>query len=99
KIIVERPPTRFNVQELLLVEGIRVQKNIAVKFDVFVNLDDQLLNTPYVNKGREEYVGTFVELARGATDDKHSGCGQSSLCLEISEVLADLKVGDEKTIE
>nr|UUJ74936.1 polyphenol oxidase [Cephalotaxus hainanensis] len=79
-------------EELLVIKGIRVQRNLAVKFDIFVNLDDRLLATSYVDSVPREYAGTFLDLPRGARDDAEGGCGQSSLCVGISEVLRDLNV-------
>ncbi|KAH9307697.1 hypothetical protein KI387_035608 [Taxus chinensis] len=93
KILVDR---RFP-EEQLLIEGIRVQRNIAVKFDIFINLDDALLAVSYVDTLPREFAGTFHEAPQGTTADVERGCGQSSLCVGISEVLSDLNVEEEET--
>ncbi|GLJ28768.1 hypothetical protein SUGI_0567260, partial [Cryptomeria japonica] len=97
KLTVPRDPPSSTIKELLVIEGIRAQRNIAVKFDVFVQLDDCLAATPYVDTMPPEYAGTFVELPRGDNiDDPECGCGQSSVHTVISEVLGNLGVGQEE---
>lgn len=90
---------REEEEEVLVVFGIDVKRDIYVKFDVFVNAVDETSLGPE----SREFAGTFVNLPRGVrmvTDDGDSRKKKmkSSLKLGISELLEDLEAEEDESV-
>ncbi|KAG9449674.1 hypothetical protein H6P81_009639 [Aristolochia fimbriata] len=85
-------------EEVLVVYGIDVKKDVYVKFDVLVNAVDESRTGPKYR----EFAGTFVNTRHGVRIVKREGDStkktKAMLKLGISELLADLKAEDEESI-
>ncbi|KAF8410583.1 hypothetical protein HHK36_003115 [Tetracentron sinense] len=85
-------------EEVLVVYGIDVKRDMFVKFDVYVNAVDETTLSP---KARE-FAGTFVNVRRGVTIVMNEGDAvmkrKSNLKLGISELLEDLEANEDETI-
>ncbi|KAK8575680.1 hypothetical protein V6N13_033068 [Hibiscus sabdariffa] len=81
-------------EEVLVIQIILVNRNASVKFDVYVNTEDD--ETP-IGPEHSEFAGSFTNIPHGMDhlDSKLS----TSLTLAISELLKDLDAKDEEDIE
>ncbi|KAH7836475.1 hypothetical protein Vadar_019320 [Vaccinium darrowii] len=101
KAVVARPKKsrtrkqKDDEEEVLLIEGIELDKESFVKFDVFINEDDETATRP----GNSEFAGSFVNLPH---KHKHGGKGKTktktNLRLGITELLEDLGAEDDDGI-
>ncbi|CAI9784326.1 unnamed protein product [Fraxinus pennsylvanica] len=95
KVLVPRPKKsrskkdKENEEELLVIEGIEVDTAIFVKFDVFVNDEDDDPNT----LDKAEYAGCF-----SLVPHKNSILSKTKIRLGLSELLEDLDVEDDENI-
>lgn len=81
-------------EEILLIEGIEVNRDSFVKFDVFINDEDEKVIRP----GNSEFAGSFVNVPH---KHKHGGGkNKTKTCLRlgISELLEDLGAEDDDGI-
>nr|GLL47816.1 polyphenol oxidase I, chloroplastic-like [Ipomoea trifida] len=78
-------------EEVLVIGGIEVSADQYVRFDVYVNDDEQ----PAGGKDKPQYVGGFAHLPQ---KQQSSTKTTTSLRLGLNEVLADLGVEEEDTI-
>lgn len=83
-------------EEILVIEGIELEdRESFVKFDVFINDEDETVIRP----GNSEFAGSFVNLPH-----KHGGKNKSTsrttsrLRLGITELLEDLGAEDDDGI-
>ncbi|CAK9327425.1 unnamed protein product [Citrullus colocynthis] len=79
-------------EEVLLIEGIEYEGNVAIKFDVFINDEDDREIRP----DNTEFAGSFVNLPHinGNVNMKM----KTSLRLGITEMLEDLDVDDDEVV-
>ncbi|XP_078439451.1 polyphenol oxidase I, chloroplastic-like [Wolffia australiana] len=87
-------------EEIIVVEGIRVKRDVYAKFDVFVNLgaEEEKIAGPLAR----EFAGSFVNTPHGArrigeTEGKMGKKG-TTLKLGISELLEDLGADEDESI-
>ncbi|KAK1326262.1 Aureusidin synthase [Acorus calamus] len=88
-------------EEVLVVHGIDIKKDMYVKFDVYVNAVDEARTLEYGPEARE-FAGTFVNVRHGVRLVRREGDSQmktkSTLKLGISELLADLEADEDESI-
>ncbi|XP_058756109.1 polyphenol oxidase A1, chloroplastic-like [Vicia villosa] len=81
-------------EEVLLIEGIEFEKNIAIKFDVFINDEDDKVIGP----GNTEFAGSFVNVPHSSHGHKKKKIN-SCLRLGLTDLLEDLDVdGDDSVV-
>jgi polyphenol oxidase len=88
-------------EEVLVIDGIEVDKDVAAKFDVFVNTEDHAA----VGSAGRELAGSFVNVPHGHGHGHGHGRGKkgrgikTKLRLALNEQLEDLKAeGDESVV-
>ncbi|KAI3953169.1 hypothetical protein MKX01_042164 [Papaver californicum] len=104
RVQVQRPRThRTNKEikyeeEVLVVYGIDVKKDVYAKFDVYINAVDENAISPTTR----EFAGTFVNMHRGVTvvmnKDDIAVDMKSNIKLGISELLQDLEADGDESI-
>ncbi|MCL7040770.1 hypothetical protein MKW94_012672 [Papaver nudicaule] len=104
RVQVQRPRTHRTKKEIeyeeevLVVYGIDVKKDVYAKFDVYINAVDESTITPTTR----EFAGTFVNMRRGVkvvmNKDDIAVDKKSHLKLGISELLEDLEAGADESI-
>lgn len=78
-------------EEVLVIEGIEFEKDAALKFDVFINDEDDTPTGP----DKTEFAGSFVNVPH---KHKHRKKMNTCLRLGISDLLEDLAVEDDDTV-
>ncbi|XP_022854028.1 polyphenol oxidase I, chloroplastic-like [Olea europaea var. sylvestris] len=97
KILVTRPKKsrkqrdKEREEELLVIDGIEVETANFVKFDVFVNDEDDKID----ELDKSEYVGTFAQVPHSHKGPKKV---KTSIRLGLTELLEDLDVEDDDSI-
>ncbi|KAM7525118.1 hypothetical protein LguiA_015020 [Lonicera macranthoides] len=97
KVLVTRPKKSRNKkekeeeEEILVIQGIEVMRDEFVKFDVFINDEDESLSAP----DKTEFAGSFVNVAH---QHKHAKKNKTNLRLGISELLEDLGAEDDEHV-
>ncbi|WVZ68528.1 hypothetical protein U9M48_017459 [Paspalum notatum var. saurae] len=89
-------------EEVLVIDGIEVDRDVAAKFDVFVNAEDH----GAVGSGGRELAGSFVNVphrhghgrGRGRGHGKNGGGIKTKLRLALNEQLEDLKAEDDESV-
>ncbi|KAL0362572.1 UNVERIFIED_CONTAM: Polyphenol oxidase II, chloroplastic [Sesamum calycinum] len=76
--------------EVLVLENIETDTTKFIKFDVFVNDEDD--NAEELDKA--EYAGTFAQVPHKTKDKK----GKSTISLRLTELYDDIDVADDDTI-
>ncbi|KAL0443694.1 UNVERIFIED_CONTAM: Polyphenol oxidase I, chloroplastic [Sesamum latifolium] len=76
--------------EVLVLENIETDSTKFIKFDVFVNDEDD--NAEELDKA--EYAGTFAQVPHKTKDKK----GKSTISLRLTELYEDIDVADDDTI-
>lgn len=100
RVIVARPkrPRDQDEEEVLLVYGVDVMKDMYVKFDILINAVDETT----VGPRSREFAGSFVKIPSGArvADSMKDLKSQSkhNLKLGISELLADIEADQDESI-
>ncbi|CAK9151778.1 unnamed protein product [Ilex paraguariensis] len=97
KFLVKRPKKsrsskeKEDEEEILVIEGIELEKDKYVKFDVFVNDEDET----EIGLDKTEYAGSFAHLPH-----KHKGNMKvkTDLRLGLSELLEDLEAEDDDAV-
>ncbi|KAJ0836553.1 putative catechol oxidase [Helianthus annuus] len=79
--------------EILVIEGIEVKRDEFVKFDVFVNDEDDGMNA---TADKTEFAGSFVNVPH--KHHKHGKSAKTRLRFGISELLDDLKANDDDNV-
>ncbi|XP_058089017.1 aureusidin synthase-like [Magnolia sinica] len=89
---------REEEEEILVVYGIDVKKDVYMKFDVYVNVVDETTTGPE----SREFAGTYVNMRRGVRLVMNKGDStmktKSNLKLGISELLEDLEADEDENI-
>ncbi|KAJ9563132.1 hypothetical protein OSB04_008292 [Centaurea solstitialis] len=97
RVLVPRPKKsrskkqKDEEEEILVIEGIEVARDAFVKFDVFVNDEDEGLSAA----DKTEFAGSFVNVPHR---HKHGKNIKTRLRLGISELLDDLDADDDDNI-
>ncbi|KAI3943346.1 hypothetical protein MKW92_053747 [Papaver armeniacum] len=85
-------------EEVLVVYGIDVKKDVYAKFDVYINAVDENIISPTTR----EFAGTFVNMRRGVkvvmNKDDIAVDKKSHIKLGISELLEDLEADEDESI-
>nr|XP_043629003.1 polyphenol oxidase I, chloroplastic-like [Erigeron canadensis] len=97
KLLVSRPKKsrskkeKKEHQELLVLYGIKYDSQIYVKFDVFVNDEDDNSSSP----SQTEYAGSFAQLPH-----KHKGKSRSKTSFRagMTELLDELQADDDDSV-
>lgn len=93
RVVVKRPKKQEG-EEMLVIEGIEFDSEKFVKFDVFVNDEDEEGSGP----DKTEFVGSFAHLPHKHKDGMKKKT-RTYLRLGLSEALKDLEVeGDESVL-
>ncbi|KAI8001497.1 hypothetical protein LOK49_LG09G01869 [Camellia lanceoleosa] len=97
KVVVKRPTKsrskreKEEEEEVVIVEGIEVERDVFVKFDVFINDEDEAVSGPE----KTEFAGSFVNVPR---KHKHEKKIRTGLRLGITELLEDLGAEDDESV-
>ncbi|OVA18745.1 Tyrosinase [Macleaya cordata] len=104
RVKVHRPKTnrskteKEEEEEVLVVYGIEIKKDMYVKFDVYINAVDETIIGPE----SREFAGTFVNMKRGVRLVMNKGDAvvkrKTILKLGISELLDDLEADGDESI-
>jgi polyphenol oxidase len=98
---VKRPKTnRSDVEkklreEILVISGIKLDRDVRAKFDVFVNAANHETVAP---TGRE-FVGSFSNVPHKHKHDKMGMAIETTLQFGLTEVIDDLGANGDETIE
>ncbi|CAI8591177.1 unnamed protein product [Vicia faba] len=81
-------------EEILLIDGIEFENNIAIKFDVLINDEDKV-----IGPGNTEFAGSFVNVPHSHKHkNKDNNNIKTCLKLGLTDLLEDLDVEDDDTI-
>ncbi|GMN50856.1 hypothetical protein TIFTF001_020011 [Ficus carica] len=98
KTLVSRPKKKRSKKEkdeedeVLVIQGIEFDRNVPIKFDVFINDEDDAPTGP----DKSEFAGSYVSVPH-----KHKSKTKMNTCLrlDITELLEDLDAeGDENVV-
>ncbi|KAJ0081628.1 hypothetical protein Patl1_10812 [Pistacia atlantica] len=78
-------------EEVLVIESIEFEKDAAVKFDVFINDEDEVATGP----DKTEFAGSFVSLPH---KHKHHKKMKTRLRLGLTDLLEDLNAEDDDSV-
>jgi polyphenol oxidase len=78
-------------EEVLVIEGIEFDRDVGVKFDVYVNDEDDLPSGP----DKSEFAGSFVSVPHR---HKHTKKINTILRLGLTDLLEDLEAEDDETV-
>ena len=96
-IVVPRPiksrstKQKEDEEEVLVIEGIEFDRDVALKFDVYINDEDDLPSGP----DKSEFAGSFVNVPH---KHKHTKKMNTILTLGLSDLLDDLDADDDDTV-
>ncbi|XP_042520420.1 polyphenol oxidase, chloroplastic-like [Macadamia integrifolia] len=97
KTVVKRPKKSRNSkekeeeEEVLVIYGIEFDRNVFVKFDVFINEDDETASGPTYS----EFAGSFVHVPHKHQMKMKT---KTTLRLGITDLLEDLMAEDDDTV-
>ncbi|KAL1829733.1 hypothetical protein DCAR_0209099 [Daucus carota subsp. sativus] len=97
KVLVHRPKKnrtkkeKAKDEEILVIEGIEVEVEAFVKFDVFINDEDEAASAP----DKTEFAGSFVNLPH---KHKHGKTMKTRLKLALNDLLEDLGAEDDDNV-
>ncbi|KAI3877072.1 hypothetical protein MKW92_025823, partial [Papaver armeniacum] len=104
RVKLHRPRTRRSKiekeqeEEIIVVYGIDIRKDMYVKFDVYVNAVDETIIGPE----SREFAGTFVNMIKGVKILLNNGDlimkRKTIFKVGITELLEDLEADDDETI-
>ncbi|KAI3718878.1 hypothetical protein L6452_19763 [Arctium lappa] len=104
-VVVARPAKKEGVEEeeeeqeeVLVIEGIQVKRDEFVKFDVFINDEDDEMAASGGGPEKTEFAGSFVNVPHKQRHSGGDGGGKvikTRLRLGISELLEGLGVDDD----
>ncbi|XP_062094883.1 polyphenol oxidase, chloroplastic-like [Humulus lupulus] len=98
KILVARPKKskrskkeKEDADEILVIDGIEFDRNVPIKFDVYINDEDDLPSGP----DKSEFAGSYVSVPH-----KHKGHSKLKTCLTlgITDLLEDLDAEDDEHV-
>lgn len=78
-------------EEVLVIENIVFDKNVPVKFDVYINDEDDLPSGP----DKSEFAGSFVNVPHKHGHGKKT---KTSLKLGLTDLLEELDADDDETV-
>ncbi|KAL0398627.1 UNVERIFIED_CONTAM: Aureusidin synthase [Sesamum radiatum] len=76
------------LEEILVIEGIELDRDVYAKFDVYINDEDDEVTTPE----NTEFAGSFVNVPH---KHKHGKKIKTQLRLSITEIMEDLDADDD----
>lgn len=97
KVMVKRPKKKRSkrekdeLEEILVVKGIEVDRDAYVKFDVYINDEDDEITT----EENTEFAGSFVNVPH---KHKHEKKIKTQLRLSITDILEDLDADDDEHV-
>ncbi|KAL8112993.1 polyphenol oxidase, chloroplastic-like [Apium graveolens] len=97
KVLVHRPKKnrtkkeKENEEEILVIEGIEVERDAFVKFDVFINDEDEAASAA----DKTEFAGSFVNVPH---KHKHGKNIKTRLRLALTDLLEDLGAEDDDNV-
>nr|AHC98007.1 PPO [Salvia miltiorrhiza] len=97
KVMVKRPKKKRSkkekdeLEEILVIKGIEVDRDTYVKFDVYINDEDDEITTAE----NTEFAGSFVNVPHKHKHDKKI---KTQLRLSISDILEDLDAEDDEHV-
>ena len=97
RVLVSRPKKsrsqseKDDEEEILVIDGIEVDREAFVKFDVFINDEDEKVIRP----DNSEFAGSFVNVPRKS---KSGAKTKTFLRLGITELLEDLDAEDDESV-
>eukprot|EP00262_Sarcandra_glabra_P007938 TRINITY_DN21077_c0_g1_i1.p1 TRINITY_DN21077_c0_g1~~TRINITY_DN21077_c0_g1_i1.p1 ORF type:complete len:584 (-),score=50.62 TRINITY_DN21077_c0_g1_i1:261-2012(-) len=98
KFSVQRPKLSRNTkekedeEEILVIQGIEVDKGILTKFDVYINDEDDAVPGPATS----EFAGTFVNVPHLMKDKTMTS--KTTLKLGITDILEDIDAEGDETV-
>ncbi|CAH1450037.1 unnamed protein product [Lactuca virosa] len=98
KVVVKRPANnrsekdKKKANELLLIEGIKFNSDTFVKFDVLVNVQDDV---SAISPEDSEFAGSFAQLPHNHRDDMLMTSGAR---FGLTELLEDIQAEDDEFI-
>uniref|UniRef100_A0A6V7QWJ8 Polyphenol oxidase C-terminal domain-containing protein n=1 Tax=Ananas comosus var. bracteatus TaxID=296719 RepID=A0A6V7QWJ8_ANACO len=82
-------------EEVLVVEGIELDKDVAVKFDVYINAPDN----EGVGPEASEFAGSFVQVPhKHKKGKKEKARMKTTLRLGITDLLQDIGAEDDESV-
>ncbi|XP_043687438.1 polyphenol oxidase, chloroplastic-like [Telopea speciosissima] len=100
KTVVKRPKKsrskkeKDDEEEILVIEGIELDRDVFVKFDVFINDEDETVSGP----GNSEFAGSFVNVPHKHGKKMNMKNFKTCLRLGITDLLEDLEAEDDETV-
>lgn len=97
KTLVSRPKKsrskkeKDEADEVLVIQGIEFDRNVPIKFDVFINDEDDALTGP----DKSEFAGSFVSVPHRHKSKTKMNTG---LRLDITELLEDLDAEEDENV-
>ncbi|KAL0363344.1 UNVERIFIED_CONTAM: Polyphenol oxidase, chloroplastic [Sesamum calycinum] len=94
KVMVKRPKKKRSkkekdeLEEILVIQGIELERDVYAKFDVYINDEDDEITTPE----NTEFAGSFVNVPH---KHKHGKKIKTQLRLSITEIMEDLDAEDD----
>lgn len=92
--MVKRPRKRRSkkekdeVEEILVIQGIELERDVYAKFDVYINDEDDVVTT----EENTEFAGSFVNVPH---KHKHGKKIKTQLRLSIQDIMEDLDAEDD----
>ncbi|XP_060975094.1 polyphenol oxidase, chloroplastic-like [Cannabis sativa] len=97
KILVARPKKakrskkeKDEANEILVIDGIEFDRDVAIKFDVYINDEDDLPSGP----DKSEFAGSYVSVPHKHKGHKLKTC----LMLGLNDLLEDLDAEDDEHV-
>ncbi|KAH6773717.1 hypothetical protein C2S52_003379 [Perilla frutescens var. hirtella] len=97
KVMVKRPKKKRSkkekdeLEEILVIKGIEVDRDVYAKFDVYINDEDDVITTA----ANTEFAGSFVNVPH---KHKHGKKIKTQLRLSITDILEDLDAEDDEHV-
>ncbi|PIN01138.1 Catechol oxidase [Handroanthus impetiginosus] len=97
KVMVKRPKKKRSrkekdeLEEILVIKGIELDRDVYAKFDVFINDEDDEISTP----DNTEFAGSFVNVPHKHKQMKKI---KTQLRLSITDILEELDVEDDEHV-
>ncbi|KAL6546632.1 hypothetical protein OROMI_022353 [Orobanche minor] len=94
KVMVKRPKKKRSrkekdeLEEILIIEGIELDRDVYAKFDVYINDEDDEISTA----DNTEFAGSFVNVPH---KHKHGKKIKTQLRLSISDIMEELDAEDD----
>ncbi|KAG8377224.1 hypothetical protein BUALT_Bualt08G0006100 [Buddleja alternifolia] len=97
KVMVKRPKKKRSkkekdeLEEILIIQGIELDRDVYAKFDVYINDEDDEVST----EENTEFAGSFVNVPH---KHKHGKKIKTQLRLSITDLLEDLDAEDDEHV-